>query len=187
MIKSNENLAELQRKHETELEQKREMMMEKDREQEHVDHIAEQNLQINLTSLFLRRMKEINEQNREEEQSYQWTLEEYRQSIADQYRREDLNRQGEHDLNQFFDKTDLHNTSRVILQRRILSLTRHLSRSHKALLIKNLYEEKLLNQECNFPTTLACRLDLKDADFSGIELGNKDKGKFSLQYNFDHF
>jgi uncharacterized protein YjbI with pentapeptide repeats len=186
LIKSNEHIAQLQREHEIELEQKREILMEKDREQEHLHHLAEQVVQRNITYEFLQRMEELSEKNREEEQSHQWALEQQRASIADQYRREDQNRQGEYDLNKFFDKTDLHNSSRATLQRKILSLIRHLNPFHKTVLIKTLYEENLLHRQCNPNTTLACNLELAEADLSGLQLGKRDESKL-FQYFLNNF
>ena len=154
--------------------------MQKYHEEEHLDHVADRVVQGNLTSQFLQRMEELDDKNRQEEQRYQWALEEYRQAISDQYRREDQNRQSEHDLNEFFDKTDLQNSPKTTLQRKILSLTRYLNPFHKALLIKTLYQEKLLSNQCDGTGTSPCKLDLTGADFSGIQLGNGDKGNFEI-------
>ena len=186
MIKSNEHIAELQREHEIELEHKREILMEKHREQDHLHHLAEQVAQRNITYEFLQRVEDLSEKNREEEQSHQWALEQQRSSIADHYRREDQNRQGEYDLNKFFDTTDLHNTTRAILQRKILSLIRHLNPFHKTVLIKTLYEENLLHSQCNPNTTLACKLELVEADLSGLQLGKRGEGK-CFQYFLNSF
>lgn len=180
MIESNENLAKLQRQHETQLEEKREIQLEKLREQEHLDHIANQIFQKNLTYRFLHRIEQINEQTQEEQQAHQWILEQHRQTIADQYRREDQHRQSEHDLYEFFDKTDLHNSTKASLQRKILSLTRSLTTSHKTILVKTLYEEKILHEQCNAGETLACKVDLTGADFSGIQLGKSNEGNFEI-------
>ncbi|CAF1524978.1 unnamed protein product [Adineta ricciae] len=146
LIKSNEHIAELQREHEVQLEKTRQFQIE----------VA-------------------NKRNREAEQQYQWLMEQRRVSILDKNRREDQINQNEKDFYEFLDQTNLLNAPHSILQEKVLSLIRRFDPFHKTLLIKQLYQENLLNKSCISINGSKCLLSLIGADLSGIELGKKDQ------------
>lgn len=177
MIKSNEHIAELQRKHEIELEQQRQIYIDKHREEDHRQKLSEQLLQQNITFEFLRRLEEIDEKNRELDRLHHLTMEYQQASTADRYRYEDQERQNEKDLDEFFLKYNLTNTPRAILEDKILNLIRRFNLEHKTSLIKILYRENLLRTDCNESKISTCRLDLHDANLSGIQFGIKYQGR----------
>lgn len=180
LVESNEQIAERQRAHEVELERARRLQMNEFREQDHLHHLSEQMSQRNLTYEFLERMQMLSEKVEEANRDSEFAIEDRRASVAEKYRREAQEDQNENDLNKFFDKNDLSNTPRTVLQRKVMSLIRRFNPLHKTLLIKTLYEEKLLHRNCDRSKTLPCYLELQGADLSELQLGKKVEGKFQI-------
>jgi hypothetical protein len=154
--------------------------MDEYRQEENLRHLVEQVSQRNLTYEFLQRIEDIEKNNRKEEREYQWEIEQQRVYIADKYRREDQDRQNENDFDEFFNKYNLTNTPRLILEQKILNLIRRFNIQQKSSLIKILYKENLLRKDCNNSNISPCYLDLKDADLNGIQLGKRGQSKFKL-------
>jgi hypothetical protein len=127
--------------------------------------------------LEFRQVVELGAQQRlaEEERQHQWEIEERQSRIVDEYRRQDRTREDERELDAFLDKYNLSSVPVPILKQRVMSMLGHFGIPHKSLLIKILYEAKLLGNYDNGSSERT--LSLSDADLSGIQMGNKDNRK----------
>jgi hypothetical protein len=156
------------------------------RQQDHINRRIEQQIQQNLTErhhreeLEFRQVVELVAQDRiaRINRQHEWEIEQHRARNVDEHRRQDHAQQNELELDAFLDQYNLSSVPLLILQPKVHSLLRRFDTSYKTLLIKILYEGKLLSVSDNNSDSQR-RLSLSEADLSGIKLGNKDSSKLS--------
>jgi uncharacterized protein YjbI with pentapeptide repeats len=196
---SNENIARLQREQEIYIENQRQKNQEKLIEQQLLTEMQRLERQENLTEIHRKEDQVMEQQRRElelhlalEQSKQQLEIEERRlkllleeRLLAEEHRKEDLNRENADLLSEFMDEimSEEHEPlNTLIFQLKVHSLIRRFDPIHKSLLISYLYKAKLLNVENSDSLPLDLQgANLKDLDLDGIDL-ESGQGNFYLLF-----